>query len=142
MPGGMQPEPSGSGRGKSKAPQVPTRTSSHIPRLSATIRAIQRGEGTTGKEYERPPGPGESSLYHPDWPGHRTTGALAADFTSYDFAYLADSEDTFEATLAESQNDPISLIQARSCTDWPKWREAMDREIATLQEAGTWISVP
>ena len=59
-----------------------------------------------------------------------------------DYAYLADGEELLEAAVAESQDDPKSLTQARSCTDWPKWQEAMDREIATLEEARTWTTVP
>ena len=148
MPGAMQPEPPEQPRqrqpskGKGKAPQEPMRTSSHIPRPSATIRAIQRGEGTSGEEYEFPPGPNESRLYHPDWPGHRTAGSLAIDSDYPDYAYLADSEVPFEAAVSESQDDPKSLAQARSRADWPRWQEAMDREIATLEEAGTWATVP
>ena len=114
MPGGMQPEQTGTSKSKGKALQEPIQTSSRIPRPSATIGAIQRGEGTTGEEYKHPPGPHESTLYHPDWPGHRTTGALAAEFTSYDFACFAQCNKLFEACLAESQDDPKTLNQAQS----------------------------
>ena len=144
MPGGMQPEPPEPPRqqpSKGKAPQEPRRVSSRIPRPSATVRAIQRGEGTSGEEYEFPPGPNESRLYHPDWPGHRTTGSMAID-DNLDYAYLAGCDELLEAAVAESHDDPKSLAQARSRVDWPKWQEAMDREIATLEEAGTWATVP
>ena len=112
------------------------------PRPSATIRAIQRGEGTTGEEYKHPPGPRESTLYHPDWPSHRTTGTLAAEFTSYDFACFAECNEHFEACLTESQDDPKTLNQAQSRSDWSDWQLAMDREIATLKKASTWTTVP
>jgi hypothetical protein len=64
------------------------------------------------------------------------------DLSSPDFAYLADCEDLFEAFITESQDDPKTLSQAHSRSDWPDWQNAMDRKIATLEEAGTWITVP
>jgi hypothetical protein len=79
---------------------------------------------------------------HPDYPHHYDTGALAADITSSDFAYLADCKDIFEAIITETQDDPKTLKQARSRSDWPDWQQAMDREITTLNNAHTWTSVP
>jgi hypothetical protein len=79
---------------------------------------------------------------HPDWPHTRTTGTLAADFYPLAFVYLAHDQQLFEVAMSESQDNPKSLAQARSHADWPKWREAMDRELATLEEAGTWTIVP
>ena len=59
-----------------------------------------------------------------------------------DYAMFADLGDIISSAIADVDKDPQTLAEARSRSDWPKWREAMDREIATLQAAGTWIDVP
>ena len=42
----------------------------------------------------------------------------------------------------EGLNDnPQSLAEAQSHSDWPLWQEAMDRELAALDRAGTWCTV-
>jgi hypothetical protein len=43
--------------------------------------------------------------------------------------------------IQEVQGDPKMLQQARSCMDWPQWKEAMDHKIATLEGAETWEAV-
>jgi hypothetical protein len=40
--------------------------------------------------------------------------------------------------IQEVQGNPKTLQQARSCSDWPQWQEAMDHELATLEGAQTW----
>ena len=47
-----------------------------------------------------------------------------------------------EAALTETLGDPKTLAQARSHSDWPEWQQAMDREVQTLEDAGTWDTVP
>jgi hypothetical protein len=59
-----------------------------------------------------------------------------------DYAMFADLGDIISSAIADVDKDRQTLAEARSRSDWPKWREAMDREIATLQAAGTWIDVP
>ncbi len=44
--------------------------------------------------------------------------------------------------LNDLDGDPKSLIQAQKCGNWPKWKEVMDLEMATLEWAGTWCNVP
>jgi hypothetical protein len=90
MPGGLQPEtpdqprlpPCPPSRGKWKAPQEPTRKSSHIPKLVAKERAIQRGEGTMGEEFDKPPSAATRRWMHPDHPHYYDAGALIADLSS------------------------------------------------------------
>jgi transposase InsO family protein len=149
MPGGLQPEapdqprppPRPPSRGKGKIPTEPTRRSTRIPQLSVKERAIQRGEGTTGEEFDEPPSEAARRWMHPDHQHHYDSGALAADLSFTDFAYLADCEELLEAFITESQDDPRTLTQARSRSDWSEWQSAMDREIATLEKAGTWNTV-
>jgi hypothetical protein len=59
-----------------------------------------------------------------------------------DYAFHAEFDDIIAAAIADAANDPQSLVEAKSRSDWPKWKEAMDREIATLEAAGTWTEVP
>jgi len=40
------------------------------------------------------------------------------------------------------ETDPKSYSEAQSCSNWPRWKEAMDCELTTLEKAGTWITVP
>jgi len=39
--------------------------------------------------------------------------------------------------VQEAQNDPKTIQEAKSCSDWPLWKAAMDKELATLEKAGT-----
>ena len=44
--------------------------------------------------------------------------------------------------MQDEEGDPKTLREAKARADWPRWKEAMDREIATLDRAKTWITVP
>lgn len=150
MPGAMQPEepdrprppPQHPTRRRGAPPQEPTRRSTRTAIPSAKERAIQRGEATAGEEYDTPPSAAALRWMHPDTPHHYDIGAYANDFISCDYAYLADSEFLFEASTSEIQDDPKSLKQAQSRPDWSDWKSAMNREITTLERAGTWTTVP
>ena len=95
--------------------QVPPRRSKRFPALSEYMKRLQSGEGTTGEELS-------DSVF---------SAFLEEDF--YDFV---------AAAMAEARGDPTSLTEAQSRPDWPRWKEAMDRELATLEKAGTWYNVP
>ena len=69
--------------------------------------------------------------------GEGTTGEEIVDY-----AYLAGFDDMIAAAIVDADNDPKTLAEARSRPDWPRWKEAMDREIVTLEKAGTWDTVP
>jgi hypothetical protein len=53
-----------------------------------------------------------------------------------DYPFHAEFDDIIAAAIADAANDPQSLVKAKSRSGWPKWKEAMDREIATLEAAG------
>jgi hypothetical protein len=149
MPGGLQPEapdrpcppPRPPSRGKGKAPAEPMCRSTQIPQLSVKEQAIQCGEGTTGEEFDEPPSEAACCWMHPDHPHHYDSGMLATDLSSPDFAYLTDCEELFEVFITESQDNPRTLSQACSCSDWSEWQSAMDCKIAMLEKAGTWNTV-
>jgi len=44
--------------------------------------------------------------------------------------------------IQEAEGNPKTVQEARSCSDWPKWKEAMDHEISSLEHASTWTTVP
>jgi hypothetical protein len=78
---------------------------------------------------------------HPDHPHHYDIGVLTTDSTPPDFTFFAECKDIFEASINKHQDNPKSLTQARSHPDWSDWQDAMDRKIATLEQAGTWTTI-
>ena len=46
------------------------------------------------------------------------------------------------AAMEDAEGDPKSLREARARADWPKWKEAIDLEIETLEREQTWTTVP
>ncbi len=118
--------------------------SERIPKPTYKITGLFTEEETSrhNQEEEEPPltlNEAACRYYHPDYARH---SAYAADLNFSEYAYLAQSEELLEAAVNKAQDDPKTLSKARSHSDWPKWQEAMDREIATLEEAGTWTTVP
>jgi hypothetical protein len=53
-----------------------------------------------------------------------------------------DIEEAAAAAVQAAGGDPKSLREVQSCSDWLRWKEAMDCELTTLQQAGTWETVP
>jgi hypothetical protein len=78
---------------------------------------------------------------HSDYNFPGALSAFTSDSNYTEFAYLAGSEELMEAALTEIPGDPKTLSQVCSHSDWPQWQQAMDREINTLEEAGTWTTV-
>ena len=136
--------PPAKGKAKAKEPQEPMRKLERVPKPTYKITGLFTEEETSGhdQEEEEPPlTPSKAAhrYYHPDYAGH---SAYAADLNFSEYAYLAQSEELLEAAVNKAQDDPKTLSEARSRSDWPKWQEVMDHEIATLEEAGTWTTVP
>lgn len=59
----------------------------------------------------------------PDWFGERTANMAHYSLTAQEFV----------------QNDPISISDAKRRDDWPKWKEAIEKEYTSLMENGTWV---
>jgi hypothetical protein len=64
------------------------------------------------------------------------------DTEHLDYIYVAGYDDLITEAIKDLDSDLKSLLEARSQSDWPQWKEAMDREILTLEKAGTWRTVP
>ena len=69
--------------------------------------------------------------------GEGTTGEELSDSV-----FSAIFAEDLATAMAEARGDPTLLTEAQSRPDWPRWKEAMDRELATLKKVGTWYDVP
>jgi hypothetical protein len=77
----------------------------------------------------------------------KKTGAAAvlADELAHlgaDCAFIAELTPVVASAISDSRDDPTRHREAQSRTDWPLWQQAMDREMKTLKDAGTWETVP
>ena len=150
VPPTVPPRSAGRSKGKApaEAPPEPTRKSSRIPKPSQKAQQIRTGDATTGAELEDyVPSERETKWYHPAHPSRNPSprnlpGAFTTDIQFTEYAYLTESEELMEAALTDMPGDPKTLAQARSRPDWPKWQQAMDRELSTLENAETWDTVP
>ena len=117
-------------------------------RLSERARRLAEGDGNVDSQVEEESVelPGGYRGYHPYRQGTSASAAeLTTDvipgFSSGDFAFYAGFDDVIAAALQDAEGDPKSLSEARSRADWSNWKAAMDREMSTLEEAGTWSTV-
>jgi Reverse transcriptase (RNA-dependent DNA polymerase) len=59
-----------------------------------------------------------------------------------DTIYHTEFNDAAFVTIQGIDGDPKSLEEAKSQTDWPRWKEAIDIELKTVEGTGTWEEVP
>ncbi len=71
----------------------------------------------------------------PDSKGSPTATHLADD--EEEFIFHIDHDTLIASAIQDADSDPKSLTEACSQPDWPLWKAAMDKEIATLEGAGT-----
>jgi transposase InsO family protein len=130
-------------------PKLPTRKSSRMVKPSDYIKRLIAGEGTAEgsippsalrwmhpnfqEAYERHTSSADQSF---DTAGDEDSSAIATEFV---FSVL---ESAATAAVFETEGNPKTLHEAQARPDWPLWKEAMDHEIATLEQAGTWETVP
>src|SRR6266702_759951 len=117
-----------------------TRASTRKSRPSDYKKRLEAGEGTVDG--------GEDDGAGPNIKKQKKKTAAAAAFTD-DFAdFGADCEFVAGVTpliaeaISDMQGDPRTVNEVRSRQDWPLWQKAMDREMQTLEDAGTWETVP
>ena len=58
-----------------------------------------------------------------------------------DYVFSAGFDDIITVAILDADADPKTLAEAQSRSDWPRWKEAMDHEMATLEKASTWVTV-
>ena len=63
------------------------------------------------------------------------------DAEHLDYVFAIGLGDVLSTAINAYSDDPQSLGEAQSRPDWPQWREAMDRELETLERANTWRTV-
>jgi hypothetical protein len=59
-----------------------------------------------------------------------------------EWANLVGYEEAIAMVIQEAEGDPKTMQEARVCDDWPSWKEVMDCEISSLEQARTWSMVP
>jgi hypothetical protein len=73
---------------------------------------------------------------HPDYEGLTLLDIMMAEEEAYSEPEMVTS------AVQEIQGNPKTLGEACSHADWLLWKAAMEKEIATLEHAGTWTTVP
>ena len=63
------------------------------------------------------------------------------DTEHLDYVFSAEHDHVILDGIEDLNDDPQSLTEAQSRSDWPLWQEAMDQELAALDRAGTWRTV-
>jgi hypothetical protein len=112
-----------------------TRASAQISKPSQYVKQLVKGKGSTdGKGKKAVPG---FRGWHLDSSSICTGNADPQDFI---FSVIPVDNIIF-AAIQDAQGDPKTLHEAQSCSDWLEWQQAMDCEIMTLQQAGTWTNV-
>jgi Reverse transcriptase (RNA-dependent DNA polymerase) len=112
------------GRGNKGPPMQPTHQSAWLQKPSTTIQRIQAGEGTTREDLTDL---ADCDAGEPEW---------------CEWANLVGYEEAIAVTIQEAEGDPKTMQEAQACNDWPSWKEAMDHEISSLEQARTWTMVP
>lgn len=95
-------------------PDAPTRKSTRVKKPSAYWRRIEAGEGTAG----------------------------STEVDTVQCVFDTEHDNLIAGAILDAQADPKSYVEARSRPDWPLWKAAMDRELTTLENAGTWNTMP
>jgi len=75
--------------------------------------------------------------FHPDY---KDDAAAIANYDINDCIFYTKDNTTY-VDMQHTNGDPKTLYEAQARPDWVQWQGAMDREIDTLQNAGTWSAV-
>ena len=117
----------------------PTRTSTRKSKPSERVRQIEAGEGTVdGRPMNSPKGKGGKKSKKGN-----ANAAFIENFADFgvDCAFIAGLTPFVAAAIGDAHDDPTTVKEAQSRSDWPLWQQAMDREMKTLEDAGTWETV-
>jgi hypothetical protein len=114
-----------------------TRASAWVSKPSQYVKQLTKGEGSMDGKGKK------VMLGFQGWhPNTEHSSVCTDDVDTQDFIFSAiPVDDIILMVIQDAQGDPKTLHKAQSCLDWPQWQEAMDHEIVTLQQAGTWINI-
>src|SRR6266446_4140937 len=114
--------------------QAQSSTTSSTTYASNTASSLQRQNTRSSGGA----GPGLSKWFHPDWKDPEASHLTDDE----DFAFLSETDPLIIATAQDASDDPTTVREARSHSDWPLWKAAMDKKISTLEQASTWSTIP
>jgi Reverse transcriptase (RNA-dependent DNA polymerase) len=106
--------------------------STHAHKPSQYVQHLEQGEGTLhGYTHSKP----DDKI-----PSIRGSSAVAKDANSFvnDAVYYIEFNNV---TLQDLDGDPGSLSEAKLRTDWPQWEKAINTELKTVEDAGTYEEV-
>jgi transposase InsO family protein len=115
------------------APPQPTRKSARLAKSSPQTGSQQAGSARASGGARS----GPSQWYHPDWKGPEASHLVDDE----DYVFLTEHDPLIIAAAQDASDDPKSVSEARSRSDWPLWKAAMDIEMGTLENANTWTTV-
>jgi transposase InsO family protein len=133
------PAPANSGTRKTTRVSIPSLKAREVQAVKDAQAATKKSQITKASSSKTKKTPITNAFrgYHPDYEGTPPTALLVNDEQTYVFHTEFDS-----LTTTDISSDPKSLAEARARADWPSWKAAMDKEIATLEAAKTWTTVP
>ncbi|KAJ3503727.1 hypothetical protein NLJ89_g8305 [Agrocybe chaxingu] len=100
---------------------------------SSYINRLQSGEGTTEGTYRN------GRAVGPELPKGLQTGDTTVMGESEEDLELGGVEFAMGAATSDAEGlDPRTLAEAQGRADWPMWEEAIQKELESLQKAGTW----
>ena len=96
-----------------------------------------------GKQHKEPPKPMCKSQHIPKLSNYMKQLDTGEGTTREDLntVFSAEIINFMAAAIQEANSNPQNITEAQKRLDWPKWKEAMDCELATLEKAGTWETV-
>jgi transposase InsO family protein len=130
---------------KKPAPAPATRKSMRETKPSQKARDVQAAKTSSTTPKTKPktnhqwPDDGVFRGIHPDYQGSPSTALLADDEEEFVFHITHDA--LIASAIQDADGDPKSLTEALRRSDWPLWKAAMDKEIDTLERAGTWSTI-
>ena len=137
-------------------PQAPKKKTPAPPPTRKSLRlaakSSQQGSQKTGSVRASGGASGRLTQWcHPDWkepdpPDSEELHLIELDDDDDDdddegFVFSAEHDPLITATAQDASDDPKTVGEARSRPDWTSWKAAMDKEIDTLEKAGTWSTV-